>query len=351
MNHSLPEISIIIPVHNAERYLDRCILSVTKQTFSNFELLLVDDGSSDRSGEICDEWAMKDERIIAIHQTNGGSAKARNAGLQRASGMYIGFADSDDWLEPNMVQTMIERAKEHDSDLVIVGHYDDFQQSDGSISKEISRIPQAFSCDKNVEYRNYFPKLLKESCFFQVWDKLYRRELLERHCIRFDQSMPVGQDASFNIPLTPVVNRVDIMAVPLYHYSCREGSMSSITFKESYLQSRVRAFEWAESTLRNWCPQVIQFFANGCIDQMGNLAEGLYKNASYTTAYRDEQLNRIISNQTVQKCVHVYPPSGLRNRYLTFAIKQKSIILMKFYAKGILMLKSARNMIRRFRSR
>ena len=103
MNREEPIISIIVPVYNAEQCLNRCVLSVVNQTLENFELILVDDGSNDRSAQICDEWAEKDGRVSAIHQANGGSAKARNAGLRIARGQYIGFADGDDWLEPNYV--------------------------------------------------------------------------------------------------------------------------------------------------------------------------------------------------------------------------------------------------------
>ena len=347
MQNKIPEVSIIIPVYNTENYLDKCIQSIVGQTFDNFEIILVDDGSTDRSGEICDVWARKDNRIKVLHQTNGGSAKARNAGLQQARGSYIGFADGDDRLEPNMLQVMIDCAHTHESDVVIVGHYDDYQGMNGKIVKQNVRNPKEFSCNSNSEFHDYFPKLLKAACFFQVWDKLYRRELIEQHHVRFDQSMPVGQDASFNIPLAALVNRVDVLAVPLYHYSCREGSMSSINFKESYLQSRVRAFEWAESTLRDWYPQMIVCFANTCVDQMGKLAEGLYSNASFSRTYRNQQIIRIIANQTVRKCAQNYTPSDLRNRIVAFAIRHNSVLLLKCYAKGIVMLKNVRNKILR----
>ncbi len=351
MNREEPIISIIVPVYNAEQYLNRCVLSVVNQTLENFELILVDDGSNDRSAQICNEWAERDGRVSAIHQANGGSAKARNAGLRIARGQYIGFADGDDWLEPNMFQTMIECACKHDSDLVIVGHYDDLQGPGGEVLKETSRVPQSFSSETNGEYKAYFPKLLKESCFFQVWDKIYRRELIERHHVRFDESMPVGQDASFNIPLAPLVDRVDVLPIPLYHYSSREGSMSSVTFKESYLQSRVRAFEWAEQILSDWYPQTIRFFANGCIDQMGRLVEGLYKKRGCNRVYRNMQLKMIISSKIVQKCARMYPPSSLRNRFLAFAFKHRNITLLKFYARGILAAKRIKEELNHLSSR
>lgn len=114
-------LSIIVPVYNTEDYLPKCIDSILAQTFHDFELILIDDGSSDRCGEICDEYAAKDTRIRVIHSENRGVSAARNTGLDIAQGEYIGFADSDDWIEPEMYETMIRTAQENEVDVVICG--------------------------------------------------------------------------------------------------------------------------------------------------------------------------------------------------------------------------------------
>lgn len=123
----MPELSIIVPVYKVELYLRRCIDSILAQTFRDFELILIDDGSPDNCGAICDEYAAKDSRIIVIHQENQGVSAARNAGLDIACGTYLGFVDSDDWIEPEMYETMISTAEEKQVDVVVCGvaHYDD----------------------------------------------------------------------------------------------------------------------------------------------------------------------------------------------------------------------------------
>ena len=113
----MPELSIIVPVYKVEPYLRRCIDSILAQTFRDFELILIDDGSPDNCGAICDEYAAKDSRIIVIHQKNQGVSAARNAGLDIAKGTYLGFVDSDDWIEPEMYETMIATAKEKQVDV------------------------------------------------------------------------------------------------------------------------------------------------------------------------------------------------------------------------------------------
>ena len=115
-------ISVIVPVYNVENYLDKCIESIVNQTYKNLEIILVDDGSLDSSSKICDEWAVKDNRIKVIHKTNGGVSSARNEGLKNANGDFIAFVDSDDWLELNMYEKLISKQKETNTDIVFSGY-------------------------------------------------------------------------------------------------------------------------------------------------------------------------------------------------------------------------------------
>ena len=117
-----PEISIIVPVYNVEKYLKRCIDSILNQSFTDFELILVDDGSTDNSGKIIDEYALKDKRIKVIHKENGGQGSARNRGLDIAKGNYIGFVDSDDWIHKDMYKCMYQIINEDNTDIVQIGH-------------------------------------------------------------------------------------------------------------------------------------------------------------------------------------------------------------------------------------
>ena len=117
----MPELSIIVPVYKVEKYLPRCIDSILAQTFGDFELILIDDGSPDGCGRICDEYARKDKRIVVIHQKNMGVSAARNAGLDIARGRYIGFVDSDDWIEPQMYEVMMDAIRENGADMAVCG--------------------------------------------------------------------------------------------------------------------------------------------------------------------------------------------------------------------------------------
>ena len=111
------KISVVVPVYNVEEYLDQCVESLVGQTYKNLEVILVDDGSPDNCPAMCDEWAERDNRIKVIHKENGGVSSARNAALDIASGDYIGFVDSDDWIEPDMYEILIKNAKKYDADI------------------------------------------------------------------------------------------------------------------------------------------------------------------------------------------------------------------------------------------
>ena len=126
-------VSIIVPIYNVEKYLDRCIQSILNQSYENLEIILVDDGSPDRSSEICDEYRKSDQRIKVVHKENGGLSDARNAGLILAKGKYIIFLDSDDYIEHTMVEDAVTVLEKNDSDIVIWGYYADFVDEDENL--------------------------------------------------------------------------------------------------------------------------------------------------------------------------------------------------------------------------
>lgn len=168
---TLPLISIIVPVYNVKNYLEKCLQSICGQTYKNLEIILIDDGSSDGSGELCDLFAQRDGRIKVIHQTNAGQSAARNRGLAVAQGEFLGFVDSDDWIEPDMYEFLYHLLKANGADISICSHYRD--KGGKSVAKYASgeqfvftrdEAVRALAVDKHV--RNYMvDKLFKRSLF------------------------------------------------------------------------------------------------------------------------------------------------------------------------------------------
>lgn len=162
----MPKVSIIVPVYKAENYLHRCVDSILAQTFTDWELLLVDDGSPDRSGEICDEYASKDARIRVFHKENGGVSSARQKGLDEAVGEYTIHADPDDWVEPMMLEELYKRAKEDDADMVICDYY----MNDGKNQTYITQKPTVL--DRKTVLGELLFQQLHGSCCNSSLDEL-----------------------------------------------------------------------------------------------------------------------------------------------------------------------------------
>ncbi len=211
---SLPLISIIVPVYNVKDYLSKCLQSICGQTYKNLEIILIDDGSSDGSGELCDLFAQRDGRIKVIHQANAGQSAARNRGLAVAQGEFLGFVDSDDWIEPDMYEFLYCLLKENEADISICSHCRD---KDGrSVAKYASGKQFVFTRDEGIRalavdkhIRNY------------VWDKLYKR------CLFSDIAFPLNrifEDIAISYQVFYKAENIVMRDLPKYHYVIREGS-------------------------------------------------------------------------------------------------------------------------------
>jgi glycosyltransferase involved in cell wall biosynthesis len=205
-------ISVIVPIYKVESYLRQCVESILRQSYSDLEIILIDDGSPDKCGEICDEYAQKDARIRVYHTENKGISAARNVGLDVATGDFIGFVDSDDWIEPNMYEVLLYAIIQNNADVSVCGSWYEFLST---------------SKDANVIKNNYFGKdclkfLVEGKIRNAVWNKLYRRSLFES--IRF----PEGRSFEDLAIMHQVFSRVNLMVSTdclLYHYRQRTSSI------------------------------------------------------------------------------------------------------------------------------
>lgn len=170
----MPEISVIVPVYKAEQYLDRCVKSILEQTYQNFELILVDDGSPDNSPLLCDKWAENDSRVYVIHKENGGASSARNAGLKIAKGRWIAFADSDDWLDRTALKTLYDLANQYNVPMAIGGMRVVQKYTDASIV-----MKQNAKVLSNADLMSRFFRLNGEPDTHSVWGAIIRRDILE----------------------------------------------------------------------------------------------------------------------------------------------------------------------------
>ena len=205
-----PKISVIIPVYKAEKYLHRCVDSILAQTFTDFELILVDDGSPDNSGRICDEYAQKDNRIKVIHKKNGGASDARNFGLDQACGEIICFVDSDDWVNNNFLEIFVKK----DADIVAQGYYKTFNDTESCFKEYYMPIEET-----NIESAEKFLNTIQEADNLgYLWSKAFKRNIIERYKIRFSSEYQFCEDMEFVLRNLSYCKSFAIINQGAYHY-------------------------------------------------------------------------------------------------------------------------------------
>lgn len=218
----MPTVSIIVPVYNAEKTLGRCVDSILNQEYRDFELLLMDDGSTDGSGKLCDAYAAKDPRVKVVHKANSGVSDTRNQGIAQARGTYLQFADSDDWFTPEATKFLVQAITGHGCDMVIA----DFYRVVGE------RVSQKGSIEEEgvLAQADFAVKMMQRPADFYygvLWNKLYKRSIIEKHRLRMDSSVSWCEDFMFNLEYVRHTKKIYALRIPVYYYVKTKGSLVS----------------------------------------------------------------------------------------------------------------------------
>lgn len=229
-----PLISIIVPVYNVEKYVNQCIDSILNQTYLALEVILVDDGSLDHSGALCDRYALKDSRVKVIHKINGGLSSARNAGLDMATGTYIGFVDSDDWIAPSMYEELVHLLQLHEADVAQCGF--SLINEKGTVTRKINYGNKFYANPKEIEEAFYITDGLSSV----AWNKLYKAEIIEG--LRFKVGKN-NEDLFFLCDVLPRINSIVSTDVSYYYYLQRKESIMGAEFTEKKFD-RLEAAEY-----------------------------------------------------------------------------------------------------------
>ena len=211
-------VSVIIPIYNTAEYLNQCVASVLAQTYSDLEVFLIDDCSTDGSKDLIDEWARKDKRVQAIHMNeNSGVSESRNIGLKSSKGDYVAFVDSDDWLEPTFVEALVKLITEADADIAICGY---FEENNEEVIKRLPRYETGALLDSAGVLQHCIPRLGQSRVDLFIWDKLYRRSALTKSdsLILFDKHFRYCEDVLWLVEVTLNCKRGVIWQEAGYHY-------------------------------------------------------------------------------------------------------------------------------------
>lgn len=297
----MPLLSVIVPVYNAENYLASCIESILKQDFTDLELILINDGSSDGSGELCDDYASKDRRVRVVHQENQGQAVARNKGIEMAQGTYIGFCDNDDLLHADMFAVLVENIISSGAD-VSAGSYEEKDPEGKLLHKEHSGECSVYS---NFEGMREF--LSREVMDIYVWTKIYSRQLLERHAIRFEAGRN-DEDFLFNHQVFLHAEKTVFIDRAFYTYLLREASESRVFYRKAwrkYLHNTLYRTYRIEKLTSQFYPELLELAKRQTIRynvmMLGRSLSAGYTNSepyfSYIMRYQKRNRKQVIAQR------------------------------------------------------
>ena len=316
------KVSIIVPIYNVERYLESCIESILSQTYENFELILVDDGSPDQCGIICDKYATQDSRIKVIHKENQGLGVARNTGLDYATGEFVCFVDSDDWLEPYAIEYWIRAQRKYDADIVMCNYQKKNDNKEVLYRYEI-RNKECCYRGKKIEQEIFWPMIGQESMVREdftinmcVWTNLYRRELIESEQIRFlSEREYLSEDICFNLQYLLSCKIAVMIPESLYCYRYNPTSLTSRYKGDEYqkavaLYNKVQSWAKQAKTVEFREFRVERFFIT-------KVREVMFRLCGSNMSYREKAkvCKKILRDNTLQDVIYRYPIKRYKLKY------------------------------------
>lgn len=333
---SSPFLSIIVPVYNVEAYLTECLDSILAQTFSDFEVVLIDDGSTDGSPALCDKYAETDGRIRCFHKGNGGLVSARQEGFRHVTGKYVTFVDSDDWISPVMYEKMCGAAKETDADIICCNYTS--IAPDKKIERPDFCKPGLYNKDRLIE--EIYPQLLLSGTFFHfgispnVFSKIFRRTILEKHLYQVPLGVKLGEDVLAVYPCLLDASSVCFLSDFLYYYRSRQDSITH-TMERSRLSENHLLFDTFDS--------LVDLSACPCIEKQLHYYYVYISLLTIPAVFCTEKKEgRNFRKDFLAECS--YPPirkafravklgdiAGLHNKAYVFCIRHRLYRLFRFF--------------------
>ena len=335
-------VSVIVPVYNVEQYLDKCIDSIVHQSYKKLEIILIDDGSKDSSGQLCDKWKQMDNRIKVIHKQNEGLGFARNSGLEIATGKYIMFVDSDDYIDENMVEKLYVKLQTTKSDTIFCGLnrvYPDGRSVE---------VPAVYN-DQSFEGKDIINNVLLEmigskpqdkedaNLFMSVWHALYSKEVIDKWNICFpSERIIMCEDIMFHIQYLRYANKVTYISESLYYYRVNQKSLSqtydSTRFDRQKVLSRAIISELDKFVdSKEYLVREQRRFLGGVRMQIQAIVASKEKN-------KIELIKEICEDSMLQEILKVYPfrYNPLRHRVFNICVKQKNAIVLWLLSKLVI---------------
>ena len=309
----LPQISVVVPVYNSERYLAQCIESILSQTYRKLELILVNDGSTDKSGTICEEYSKKDDRIKVIHTPNSGVSAARNIGIHLANGEFITFMDSDDFAGSALLEKMVETIEETDSDMCVAGFFTFYNQD-----SQIEHVLNLAGSIKMEEFvMKYFEEAYQKDLLSGPCHKLFRRKIIYTHNLRYDDKYSICEDGIFSYTYLSYCQTITFLPFSLYYYRQRTGeehlmagyypnSFDALTVYYDSVKHILAAYNAQQKTMQ----MLDRSFLNRYLDYLGSV----YRTSNLAHSYKYNELIVNANNTNFRKLIAAVPSTSLSRK-------------------------------------
>lgn len=333
-----PLVSIIVPIYNAQNYLSQCIESIQSQAYSNIEVILVDDGSTDDSLAVCNKYALEDSRITVIHKNNGGVSSARNTGLDSCHGKWVGFVDSDDLPKSLMYDTMITLVENHKGDMVMGGYEKKSLDDSVTISLPYNGCIENQDIKKIIYSMSFWNGYLNHqqlpSLYGSVWPNLYNVDIIRSNKLRFPDNIKIGEDLLFNLSYLSHVSKIVMINKPLYEYNvCFESATrkrNPFLWREySRLLENVNSilmsmYEGEAELLYNVHKQYLNYAINVIEEQYSLIANQKERYKEIEKLCKDENVNT--AAQYIM--THSYK---IKDKVQAFLFSKQIVVLLDFW--------------------
>lgn len=322
------KISVIMPVYKVERYLHRAVDSILAQTFKEYELILVDDGSPDRSGEICDKYAAVNPAIQVIHKENGGAPSARNVAMEQAGGKYFFFMDSDDWCEPGMLEDLYRLAEENDAQLVVSGFYIDTYYSDTRHITQ-NQVYRKIAYADQQAFRDEAYRLFDRNLLYTPWNKLYRADYIKARGIRFPATF--WDDFPFNLAVLRDVERVVVTDRQYYHFIRARAESETAKYNPRMYEKREEEHRWMMELYAYWNIQdegSKEMIARRYIERVVGCIENVTSvNCKLSRPEKKREIRKIVDNPEVGRQIAFSRSRSFMMRTIVWPIRRRNVFL------------------------
>lgn len=336
----LPLISVIMPVYNVEKYLGKAIDSVLAQRFTDFELILVDDGSTDRSSELCDSYAGL-PNVTVLHLPHSGVANARNTGLRHARGKYIAFFDSDDFVEQDMLSKMVAQAEKSGSEIVVAGFHMKYMEDGRKLDYPVADEDAVYNIE---DFQRVFYRLLRKNLLNTPWNKLYLKRFLQENKAEFPDRL--CEDVYFNLDLYAHIRKISVISAPLYHWfrSRPDSETAKIYASDLLWQTKRDVYKalldlcgkWKVSGNLSYMADITCYYTDRlvqCIQEiMANRTDSYRKKRQYIRTILDDPLTR--------NAIKTAKPSGMAMKICYLPLRLRNVMLCAWMGSAITFIKT-----------